>query len=106
MVTTAACGWRRGWRPVNVQSGKFDTARPAARRGVLAAAGRLPLGAGVLRWDEEVKAYNRKLKEAGKTTARRQRSIADKEFRRLCAMVRHRTLYDPNYSGRRGRAAA
>ena len=95
-----------GVAPVNVQSGKFDTARQRRAVGSSLQQAAYLLARGVLRWDEEVKAYNRKLKEAGKTTARRQRSIADKEFRRLCAMVRHRTLYDPNYSGRRGRAAA
>ena len=95
-----------GVAPVNVQSGEFETARQ--RRAVASSLQQATylLARGVLRWDAEVKAYNRKLKEAGKTTARRQRSIADKEFRRLCAMVRHRTLYDPNYAGRSGRAAA
>ena len=95
-----------GAAPVNVQSGEFETARQ--RRAVASSLQQATylLARGVLRWDAEVKAYNRKLKEAGKTTARRQRSIADKEFRRLCAMVRHRTLYDPNYAGRSGRAAA
>ena len=109
----AVCGgdYRRlrvasGAAPVNVQSGEFDTARQRRAVGSSLQQAAYLLARGVLRWDEEVKAYNRKLKEAGKTTARRQRSIADKEFRRLCAMVRHRTLYDPNYSGRSGRAAA
>lgn len=64
------------------------------------------LARGVLRWDEEVKVYNAKLKAAGKKTARRQRSIADKQFRVLCAMGRHRTLFDPDYATRPRSAAA
>lgn len=63
------------------------------------------LARGVLRWDEDVKAYNQKLKAAGKKTARRQRSIADKQFRVLCAMARHRTFFDPNFSQNRSSAA-
>lgn len=63
------------------------------------------LARGVLRWDEDVKAYNEKLKAAGKKTARRQRSIADKQFRVLCAMARHRTFFDPNFSHNRSAAA-
>ena len=64
------------------------------------------LARGVLRWDEDVKAYNRKLKDAGKTTARRHRAIADQQFRVLCAMARHRTLFDPNFAARSPRSAA
>ena len=64
------------------------------------------LARGVLRWDEEVKAYNRKLKDAGKTTARRHRAIADQQFRVLCAMARHRTFFDPNFAARSPRSAA
>lgn len=95
-----------GVAPVRVQSGGLDVARQRrAAPAVLQQAAYL-LARGVLRWDEEVKAYNRKLKEAGKTTARRQRCIADREFRVLCAMVRNRTLFDPNYADREERSAA
>ena len=78
-----------GVAPVRGQSGEFVTARQ--RRAVSSSLQQAAylLARGVLRWDKEVKAYNRKLKEAGKTTARR-----------------HRTLFDPNFSARRGRAAA
>ena len=83
--------------PVRDQSGEFD--RAGLRRAVYILARR------VLRWDEDVKVYNRKLKDAGKTTARRQRSIADKQFRVLCAMARNRTFVDPNFASRSRRAA-
>ena len=109
----AVCGgdYRRlraasGVAPVGEQSGTVTRAR--IRRSVpysLQQAAYI-LARGVLRWDEGAKAYNRKLKEAGKTTARRQRGIADKEFRVLCAMVRTRTLFDPHFRGRSGRDAA
>ena len=95
-----------GAAPVRVQSGARDTAR--MRRAVpysLQQAAYL-LARGVLRWDEDVKAYNRKLKDAGKTTARRHRAIADQQFRVLCAMARHRTFFDPNFAARSPRSAA
>ena len=79
---------------------------PAARRCVLAAAGYLPLGAGGVALGRGGEGLQPEVEGGGKDDGPpRQRSIADKEFRRLCAMVRHRTLYDPNYSGRSGRAA-
>ncbi len=96
----------RGGPPVRVQSGERDTAR--MRRAVpysLQQAAYL-LARGVLRWDEDVKAYSRKLKDAGKTTARRHRAIADQQFRVLCAMARHRTFFDPNFAARSPKSAA
>lgn len=95
-----------GVAPIRVQSGALDTARMRRAVPYSLQQGAYLLARGVLRWDEEVKASNRKLKEAGKTTARRHRAIADKQLRVLCAMVRHRTLFDPNHRGRNARTAA
>ena len=96
----AACGVI----PRRIQSGKFE--RAALRRSVpnsLQQAAYL-LAGGVVRWDEKVSAYNRKLKAEGKKPARRYRSIADQQFRVLCAMVRTRTFFDPDFPSRRSAA--
>jgi len=55
---------------------------------------------GLVCWDPGVKAYNEKLKKSGKNCPRRYRSIADRQFRVLCAMQRNRTLFDPKYRER------
>ena len=95
-----------GVAPIREQSGSFKrTSRRRAVPQILQEAS-YNLAASVARWDKKVKAHNRKLKLEGKKTARRRRSIADKQFRVLCAMVRHRTLFDPDYPDRRGRPAA
>ena len=95
-----------GMAPVRVQSGESDRARMRRAVPYSLQQGAYLLARGVLRWDQEAKAYNGKLKEAGKTTARRHRAIADKQLRVLCAMVRTRTLFDPDFRGRGGRDAA
>ena len=95
-----------GVAPVGMQSGGFKVARQRRAAPLPLQRAAYLLARGVLRWDASAKAYNRKLKEAGKTTARRQRCVADREFRVLCALVRKRTLFDPNYVGRNGRRAA
>ena len=98
----AACGVA----PILDESGKFSHSR--LRRAVPNSLQQATyiLARGVLRWDDDVKAYNQKLKAAGKKTARRQRSIADKQFRVLCAMARHRTLFDPHFATKSRSAAA
>ena len=95
-----------GVAPILEQSGKSRRAR--RRRAVphLMQEASYNLAAGVVRWDKQVNAHNLKMKEEGKKTARRRRSIADKQLRVICAMVRHRTLFDPDYTDRRGRATA
>ena len=90
-----------GVAPIEDQSGK--SAQLRQRRAVPSSLQHASyiLARGVVRWDEKVAAYNRKLKAEGKHTARRHRSIADQQLRVLCAMARNRTLFDPNFSQKR-----
>ena len=88
-----------GVAPILDQSGKSE--RFERRRAVPSSLQHASyiLARGIVRWDEKVAAYNRKLKAQGKHTARRHRSIADQQLRVLCAMARNRTFFDPNASG-------
>ena len=94
-----------GVAPTREQSGASE--RISRRRAVpqILQEASYTLAAGVVRWDKKVNAQNRKLKEEGKKTARRRRSIADKQLRVICAMVRHRTFFDPDYLDRHRNAA-
>ena len=87
--------------PRQIQSGKSD--RAALRRAVPSCLQQAAyiLAMGVVRWDRKVAARNRQLKAAGKKPARRYRSIANRELRVLCAMVRTRTFFDPDFPTRR-----
>ena len=98
----AACGVP----PRRIQSGSKE--RAEVRRSApfpLQQAAYL-LAGGAVRWDARVEAFNAKLKSEGKNVACRRRTIADHQFRVLCAMVRNGTLFDPDYSGKTPTAAA
>jgi transposase len=52
-------------------------------------------GRNSLRWDPPSRAYYERLRRAGQTHGRALRSVMDRWFRILIAMLKHRTLYDP-----------
>jgi len=52
-------------------------------------------GRNSLRWDPPSRAFYERLRHAGHTHGRALRSVVDRWFRILIAMLKHRTLYDP-----------
>jgi transposase len=52
-------------------------------------------GRSSVRWDPATRAYDTRLRQRGHTHGRAIRAVLDRWFRILIAMLKHRTLYDP-----------